>query len=263
MTGNAFRDVPGAVSDLDMLTVESVEISAEPAPLSGYLARPRNTAQLASVVVVHELFGVNEHIRDVTRRLANLGYVALAPSLYRDVDESGQLTLEEGRARLMALDDAQVTEDLAACAAHLRKRDDTTGKVGAIGFCSGGRFTLVTACKSRALDAAIDCWGGFITQADPQHERTPKRPSTPVELAADGLGCPLLAVFGAEDNNPSPADAEALSRALAHADAPHHVRVFDDAGHAFLADYRPSYRALPAHLLWEEIVSFFRTHLQT
>lgn len=260
MISNALRDLPGAVTDLDAVTVESVAIPAEPSLLRGYLARPGDTAPLPSIVVVHELFGVNEHTRDVTRRIANLGYVALAPSLYRDMHESDELTLEEGRARLMALDDAQVIDDLAASAAYLRERDDTTSKAGALGFCSGGRFALLTACTSRALDAAIDCWGGFITQADPQHERTVKRPTTPVELAAD-LSCPLLAVFGAEDTNPSPADADTLRRALDPASPPFTVRVFEAAGHAFFADYRPTYRPEPAHQLWDEIVSFFRTHL--
>jgi carboxymethylenebutenolidase len=260
MTSGSPTDVPGAVHDIEALTLETIEIPAKPSSLNGYTARPRAAGSLPSIMVVHELFGVNEHIRDVTRRLANLGFVALAPSLYRDMGECDELSLDEGRSRLMVLDDAEVTEDLAACAAYLRERDDTTGKVGAIGFCSGGRFTLLTACESRALDAAIDCWGGFITRADPEHERTPRRPTPPVELAADLL-CPLLAVFGAEDTNPSPADADTLRRALDAAGPSSAVRVFDGAGHAFFADYRPSYRPDAAYQLWAEIVSFFRTHL--
>jgi carboxymethylenebutenolidase len=261
MTAQPQPDVPGAVREPDTLSFEDVEIPAEPSPLYGYLVRQTAAGSLPAVIVLHELFGINEHIRDVTRRLANVGYVALAPSLYRDLTDGDAVTLEEGRARLMELADAQVTSDLAACAGYLRGRDDTTGKVGAIGFCSGGRFTLVTACTMQALDAAIDCWGGFITRADPEHEHTLKRPTTPVELAAGGLHCPLLAVFGAEDNNPSPADAEALRRALYPANSQMIVRVFGAAGHAFFADYRPSYRPGPAHLLWEEIVLFLRRHL--
>ncbi len=134
-------------------------------------------------------------------------------------------------------------------------------KVGCIGFCMGGRFTLLLACSSDRLDAAVDCWGGFIDAATPDERSTPQRPTPPLELVPR-LHCPLYAAVGAEDHNPSPELGDRLREALAA--TPHETRVdvYEGAGHAFFADYRPSYRAEPAALLWQRIVPFLARQLE-
>jgi carboxymethylenebutenolidase len=212
---------------------------------------------------VHELFGVNDHVRDVTQRFANAGYVALAPDLYSRLGApEPQDDLAAGLAKMGELVDDEVAADLAAAAAYLRSRGDATERVGCIGFCSGGRYTLLAAFTSDAFDAAIDCWGGFITQANSQAEVTPNRP-VPVVDRAVGLSCPLLAVFGAEDETPSPEHAEILRRRLETAGKADQatIRIYDGAGHAFFADYRPTYREGPAFRLWDEVLTFFARHL--
>src|SRR5579875_2451099 len=157
---------------------------------------------------------------------------------------------------------ARAVRDLEAAAAYLRGLPAATQKVGAIGFCSGGRHTLLFACSSDKLDAAIDCWGGFIHRATPDAETTPARPRPVLDLI-DRLGCPLFAAFGEEDQNPSVALAEELRSRAQKAGKEVTIKIYRGAGHAFLADYRPSYREKPAFELWSDIVAFFDKHLKS
>ena len=251
--------LPGQVENLEQIETEDVEFG----DLDGYLARPRDVAAAPGVLVVHELFGLNEHIRDITRRFANAGYVALAPNLYSRIGApEPPEDLDAGREKMRHLADSQVAADLAAAASYLRLRPDSTGRVGCIGFCSGGRYTLVAACTTVAFDAAIDCWGGFITAANPHDATTPNRPVPPVDLV-EGLTCPLLAVFGDEDELPSVEHAEVLRERLEAAGKAElaTIHVYEKAGHAFFADYRASYREGPAFELWDEVLGFFAEHV--
>jgi carboxymethylenebutenolidase len=158
------------------------------------------------------------------------------------------------------MSDATVLGDLEGAADVLRGREDSTGKVGCIGFCMGGRYTLLFACASDRLDAAVDCWGGFIDRAEPDERATPARPTPPLELARQ-LKCPLLAAVGAEDQNPSPALGEELRERARESGQEVSVDVYEGAGHAFFADYRPTYRADPAAKLWARVVPFLARHL--
>jgi carboxymethylenebutenolidase len=158
--------------------------------------------------------------------------------------------------------DAEAVQDLEAAADHLRALPGAAGKIGVIGFCSGGRQTLLFACSSTKVDAAVDCWGGFIDRATPDAETTPQRP-TPILNIIDRLHCPLFAVFGEEDQNPSVALAEELRTRAQRAGKDVTIKVYKNAGHAFLADYRPSYREGPAAELWKDVVAFFDKHLKS
>ncbi|MBX6378687.1 MAG: dienelactone hydrolase family protein [Clostridia bacterium] len=253
--------VPGQVTDPSSLHTEDLVFESDGDRIDAYLARPRQPGVRPGVIVVHEAFGLVEHIRDIARRLANVGFIALAPNLYARVGSPDPGDMASVLEKMFSLPDAQVVRDLEAAAAFLRAQEGSNGKVGCIGFCSGGRQTLLFACSSNRVDAAIDCWGAFITRATPDALTTPQRPTPVIDLVPQ-LRCPLLAVFGAEDRNPSPADAETLRARLQGTAKPWTVKVFENAGHAFLADYRPTYREGPAFELWPQIVSFFQTHLR-
>ncbi len=257
--------VPGAVTDPDAIAGEDIVFpGASGEMINGYLSRPAEDSPDAGrpgIVVIHEAGGLGEHIRDVTNRFANLGYVALGVDLYtREGGPPPTGDLPALMERLFSMSDSTVLGDLEGAADHLRADPDVGARVGCIGFCMGGRYTLLFACASDRIDAAIDCWGGFIDAATPDQRSTLMRPTPPLELAGS-LHCPLLAAIGAEDHNPSPEVGEQLRERAGASGQEVRVDVYEGAGHAFFADYRPSYRPAPAALLWERIVPFFANHL--
>lgn len=257
------QGVPGALTDPTRVSGEELTFAgAGGAQVNGYLARPADAASHPGIVVIHEASGLGEHIHDVANRLANIGYVALGVDLY--TREGGPPPMDDVQAmmaRLFSMSDETVLGDLEGAADHLRGLDGVTGGIGCIGFCMGGRYTLLFACASDRLNAAVDCWGGFIDRATPEQRSTPIRPTPPLQLA-DRLSCPLLAAVGAEDQNPSPELGEQLRERAAASGQEVKVDVYEGAGHAFFADYRPTYRPAPAAKLWAEIVPFLQRHLQ-
>jgi carboxymethylenebutenolidase len=279
--------VPGAVTDPASVVGEDLTFAgADGTQINGYLARPADSDPAhpgnsnpadsnpvdsdpanskparPGMIVIHEAMGLNDHIRDISNRFAQLGYVALGVDLYtREGGPPPHGDLQAMMARLFAMSDATVLGDLEGAADFLGAREDVTNKIGCIGFCMGGRFTLLFACSSDRLSAAVDCWGGFIDKATPDQPATPERPTPPLELAGK-LHCPLLAAVGAEDQNPSPELAKQLRERAAASGQEVKVDVYEDAGHAFFADYRPNYRPAAAAKLWEQIVPFLAAHLQ-
>jgi len=258
--------VPGAVTDPRRVRGEMIAFAgAGGVPVNGYLAAPTAVAAAGgrpAIVVIHEAGGLGEHIKDVANRFANLGYVALAVDLY--TREGGPPPMDDLQAlmeRLFSMSDATVLGDLEGAADFLRAHPEVSGRVGCIGFCMGGRYALLFACASDHLDAAVDCWGGFIDSATTEERSTHERPTPPLELA-ERLACPLLAAIGAEDHNPSPQLAGQLRERASQSGREVNVDVYEGAGHAFFADYRPTYRPEPAAKLWAQIVPFLARHLQ-
>jgi carboxymethylenebutenolidase len=250
----------GQVTNPERLAGRDVTFQSDGAAINAYLVRPREPGSYPGIIVIHEAWGVIEHIRDVARRFAGLGYIALAPDLYTRVGApKPEDPMSVVLSRMLSLPDAQLVRDLDKAADLLAAEPGITGKIGCVGFCMGGRTTLLYACSSKRLTAAIDCWGGGITaDASPV---TAQRPTPIVDLVPH-LGCPLYAVCGEEDANPSPAQIEMLRQRLQQAGKTSTVEVFKNAGHAFFADYRPSYREKAAFELWPKMAAFFDTHLK-
>jgi len=237
-----------------------VTFETEGATFEGYLALPTEEGQYPGLIIVHEAFGPGDHYRDLAHRFAAQGYAALALNLYSrigapDPDDIGQVV-----AKMFELDDVQTSRDLAATAAYLRSRSESTGRIGVIGFSSGARASLIFACTTDGADALVDCYGGFLTKATFEAAVTGARPAQPMDLL-EGLRCPLLAVFGSEDTDPSPAEAEEMRQRLASVDQPVEIRVFENAGHSFFADHRETYSEAAAHELWPVILDFLGRHL--
>ncbi|HTQ68455.1 MAG TPA: dienelactone hydrolase family protein [Solirubrobacteraceae bacterium] len=254
--------VPGAVSDTSGLRAEELTFAGSGGTaVNGYLSSPASAERCAGMIVIHEAMGLNDHIRDICNRLAALGYSALGVDLYTREGGPPAPEVEAIMKRLFSMSDETARGDLEGAADHLRGLSTASGRVGCIGFCMGGRYTLLMAVSSDRLDAAVDCWGGFVDRATPDERSTPERPTPPLELAAQ-LHCPLLAAVGAEDQNPSPAIAQELLERASASGQEVSVDVYEGAGHAFLADYRPTYRPEPAALLWQRIVPFLRRNLQ-
>lgn len=253
--------VPGEVRDRSSVEAGDIEVDAPDGPLRVHLARPRTSATRPGVIVIHEAFGLNRHIADVAERFAAAGFDALAPELFTRIGAPPEAADRETiLAKLFALPDAQVVRDLDACATHLRGLEGASGRVGCVGFCMGGRMALLFAASSDRVDAVVDCWGGFVHRATPDEERTANRP-VPVMDMVERVHCPVLLVGGAEDTNPSPELLRDLHARLRATGSDARLHVYEDAGHAFFADYRPNYREQQAFELWDEMVAFFRQQL--
>ena len=226
-------------------------------PINAYLSHPVVPGRYPGVIVIMEAFGLNDHIKDVARRFAAEGYVALAPDLYTREGSPDPSNMNEVIKVMFSVPDSQAMADLDGAAVYLKGRPDANGKVSTIGFCSGGRYTLMLGCTSKNLNAAVDSAGGFIIQ----DEHTPQRPVSPIDMLAQ-LSCPLLGLFGEEDPNPSPAHAERLKAELDKHQKTYELRMYPNAGHAFFADYRPSYRPVAAQDMWHRVLTFSGKYLK-
>ena len=231
--------------------------SQDGTPINAYFSHPVAAGRYPGVLVIMEAFGLVDHIKDVARRFAEQGYLALAPDMYTREGAPDPSNLDSVLQTMFSVPDTQAVADLEGAIAYLKRRPDANGKVGAIGFCSGGRYTLILACQSTNLDAAVDSAGGFIIQ----DQQTPQRPVSPIAMIPT-LACPLLALFGEEDPNPSPAHAARLQEELDKHGKTYELRMYRHAGHAFFADYRPSYRAAAAQDMWHRVLVFYEQYLQ-
>jgi carboxymethylenebutenolidase len=242
----------------DHMATSTVQITGHGGDLvEAYLARPEGDTPRGGVVVIHHMPGFDRATKEVTRRFAELGYDAICPNLYWR--EAPGAPPDDAAATARAhggVPDERLVGDVAGAAAHLRGLPTSNGKVGSIGFCSGGRQSVLAACNVD-LDAAVDCYGAFVTGDPPENH--PIRTNIVEQLPA--LRAPLLGLFGAEDAHPSPAEVAELDEILTAHGKPHEFHTYDDAGHAFFAVDRPGYRVAAANDGWDRIATFFATHL--
>jgi carboxymethylenebutenolidase len=245
----------------DSLTAETIQLAgAGGDDLEAYLARPGGDDRRGGVVVIHHMPGYDRATKEMVRRFAELGYDALCPNLF--FREAPGAAPDDASATARArggVPDERLVGDVAACVDHLRGLPSSNGRVGVIGHCSGGRQAVLAACRLD-LDAAVDCYGAFVTGDPPAG--SPTAPSNLVDLLPD-LGAPLLGLFGKEDRTPSPEHVRELDERLTELGKPHQFHSYDDAGHAFFAVDRPSYRVAAANDGWERITAFFAKHLAT
>jgi carboxymethylenebutenolidase len=226
------------------LSSETVHFAGPAGNLNAYVSRPKDRKNLGTVVVIHENRGLVGHIKDVARRFAKDGFAAIAVDCMGRVGGSDQYNGSDAATEaIKKVTPAMVAEDLTAAVAYMKKQGYVNGKVGVVGYCSGGRQTFLVAC-SLDVDAAVDCYGGRVD----------------IDLAP-GLRCPLLGLFGAEDQNPSPDDVAAMAEALEAEGKTFDFHSYDDAGHAFFSVDRPAYRPEAAKDGWKRIWAFFGQHL--
>src|SRR5690348_17367309 len=226
--------------------------------IEAYLARPMSQGPFGGVVVIHHMPGYDAPTKEITRRFAAEGYNALMPNLYhRDARGASPDDAAAAARAKGGVPDERLIGDVAGAAAHLRALTSSNGKVGVIGYCSGGRQSFLAAC-SLPLDAAVDCYGAFVVGAPP--EGMPLKVGPIVQLAKD-LSCPLLGLFGADDSYPAPAEVAELDKALTEAGKEHEFHTYEGAGHAFFAVNRPSYRPEAAVDGWQKIWDFYGRYL--
>ncbi|HXW88144.1 MAG TPA: dienelactone hydrolase family protein [Streptosporangiaceae bacterium] len=227
--------------------------------IEAYLAVPDDGASArGSVVVIHHMPGYDSSTKEIVRKFAAHGYAALMPNLYyRDAPGASPDDAAAAARAKGGVPDDRLVGDVFGAAEFLRALEASNGKVGVIGYCSGGRQSFLAAC-SLELDAAVDCYGAFIVSPVP--EGLPLKAKPIVGLAKD-LSCPLLGLFGADDKNPTPAETAELSRLLDELGKPHEFHTYDGAGHAFFSVDRVAYRPEAANDGWQKIWDFYGRYL--
>jgi carboxymethylenebutenolidase len=244
---------------MDALRAETISLeSGDGVQIEAYLAQPLERPQVGGIVVIHHMPGYDDPTKEITRRFAADGFSAICPNLYhRQAPGASPEEAFEAIWRQRGLPDGQLVADVAGAAARLRALDSSNGTVAVVGFCSGGRQAVVSACLLD-VDAAVDCYGAFVLDA----------PAAQVPLDIEPVGdrlsdlrCPLLGLFGAEDTAPSPDEVGRLDQTLTDLAKPHEFHTFPNAGHAFMATDRPTYRPEPATLAWELMREFLQHHI--
>jgi dienelactone hydrolase len=223
-----------------------------------YVAHPAGDEKRGGVVVIHHMPGYDRGTKEIARRFAELGYDVAMPNLYwRDAPGADPAdAAAAGRAK-GGVPDERLLGDVAGAAAWLRALPTSNGRIGVIGYCSGGRQSVLVACNID-IDAAVDCYGAFVTGTPP--EGFPLQVVNLVDQLPN-LRCPLLGLFGNEDKYPSPEAVDELEEILKSGGKTYEFHRYDDAGHAFFSPDRPSYRVAAANDGWEQIESFYKTYL--
>ncbi|MCP3019377.1 dienelactone hydrolase family protein [Cupriavidus basilensis] len=246
-------------TDFAGLTAGEVTISSGGFNMPAYRAQPEGKTNLPVVLVVSEIFGVHEHIADICRRFAKLGYLAIAPELFaRQGDPSSFGTIQELQAKLISkVPDDQVMGDLDAAVAWAKGNGGNTSRLAITGFCWGGRITWLYAAHSQQIKAGV-AWYGQL-----EGEPTPIKPRNPIDLVGQ-LKVPVLGLYGGKDTGITQEQVEKMKAALAASSDPFAKAstfvVYPESGHAFNADYRPSYREADAKDGWQRCLAWFRQH---
>jgi carboxymethylenebutenolidase len=236
-------------------------IVMEPAggdPIQAYLATPVTDRPHGGVVIIHHIFGYDRATKEIARRFAELGYDAIVPNL--NGREGFDVAPDDAAAAVRSkggIPDDQLVADVAVAVDHLRQLPASNGKVGVIGYCSGGRQTVLVACNMD-VDAAVDCYGAFVVGPISNPFGVPVEALDP---QLPGLRAPLLGLFGEDDKYPGPAEVKRLGELLDEHGKPYDFHLYADTAHSFFANDRPDYRVEAANDGWEQIATFFSTYL--
>jgi carboxymethylenebutenolidase len=242
-------------TDTTGLTAGEVKIPVSDGEIPAYRAMPAKGKTFPAILVVQEIFGVHEHIKDICRRLAKAGYFAVAPEMYaRQGDVSKISDIQEVIKTVVSkVPDTQVMSDLDAATEWAGKNGGDTNRLGITGFCWGGRIVWLYAAHNPKLKAGVAWYGRFT---GPQTEMTPKHP---VDVAAE-LKAPVLGLYGGKDTGIPMEQVEKMQAALKAAGSSSMIQVYAEAPHGFHADYRPSYREMDAKDAWQRMLIWFKKH---
>ena len=240
-------------TDAAGLMAGEAKIPVADGTLPAYFARPEGAGPFPTILVIEEIFGVHDYIKDVCRRLAKLGYLAVAPELYARIgDPSKYIDPQEiFKDIILKAPDETMLADLDSAAAWAAANGGDAKRLGVTGFCRGGRDTWLYAGHNPHLKAAV-AWYGPV-----KGPVSTIQPHTPMEEAAS-LRCPLLGLYGAKDASISPADVHAAAQVAIDAGHMVNIVVFPDAGHGFHADYRATYAKPAAEAGWADMLAWFK-----
>lgn len=222
-----------------------------------YFAKPSGAQKPPVVIVCMEVFGLHEYIKDVTRRLGKLGVMAVAPNYYFRAGQD--LTAITEIPKLMPIvnskPDAELVADLDATVQWAKDQGGDTGRLGIVGFCRGGRAVYIYSAHSAQVKAAVAFYGSLV---DPKEQKS-VWPNSPTELAGE-IKAPLLGLYGDADTGIPAAQVGVMKTLMTTAGKTAEFKLYPGAGHAFHADYRPSYRKEAADQGWAEAVAWFKRY---
>lgn len=258
MTALAVRPVSAQTitTDAGGLEAGEVKIPVADGTIPAYRAMPATGGPFPVVLVVQEIFGVHEHIKDICRRFAKLGHLAIAPELYaRQGDVSQIADMQEIMAKVVSkVPDAQVMADLDAAVSWAEKSGKgAVNKLGVTGFCWGGRIVWLYAAHSSRLKAGVAWYGRLVGQT------TDLTPKYPIDLVSS-LKAPVLGLYGGADSGIPNEAVEQMRAALQTAGNPSQIVLYPDTPHGFHADYRPSYRKEQAQDGWKRLQEWFKKY---
>ena len=225
-----------------------------------YFSRPMGKGPFPGIVLIAHLPGWDEFYRETCRRFAQHGYLAICPDIYcrfghGTPDEVAALARSKG-----GVSDDSVVGDCKGAMKYLRALPYSNGKVGLIGTCSGGRQSFLVACRVKGFNAAVECWGGRVVC--PKEELTPAQPVAAIDYT-NGLSCPLLGLFGNEDQAPSPEQVNRHEEELKKYGKDYKFYRYDGAGHGFWYYHTERYRPVQAMDAWNKVFGFFGEHLRS
>ncbi len=237
------------------LEAGEVKIPTADGEMPAYRAMPSKGDNFPVVLVVQEIFGVHEHIKDICRRLAKEGYLAIAPELYARQGDVSKLTdFQEIISKVVSkVPDKQVMSDLDASVAWAKKNKGDTSKLAVTGFCWGGRIVWLYSAHNPDLKAGVAWYGRLVGMEDDLH---PKHPQD----IADQLKAPVLGLYGGADQGIPNDTVEKMQAALKEAGGKSQIKLYPDTPHGFHADYRPSYRKEQAEDGWKRMLAWFKDH---
>jgi len=241
------------------LTADEIRITGHDGDeINAYSATPHGDGPFPGVAIIHHMPGWDESTTEIANRFAAHGYLAIVPNLhFRDGPEASPDDAAAASRAAGGVPDERFLGDLAGAVAHLRSQDQSNRKVGVIGYCSGGRQSFLAAC-SLDIDAAVDCYGAFVVGQPP--EGMPLK-VTPILHLAENLRCPLLGLFGLDDQFPTAAEVDEIEAELKRLGKDYEFHRYEGAGHAFFNTSRDSYRPAAAADGWTRIFDFYSRHL--
>ena len=237
------------------LEAGEVKIPVADGTIPAYRAMPAKGADFPTVLVVQEIFGVHEHIKDLCRRLAKAGYFAVAPEMYaRQGDVSNLKDIPDIIKIVSKVPDAQVMADLDAAVAYAKSTGKAdTAKLAATGFCWGGRVVWLYSAHNPNLKAGVAWYGRIVGEADALH------PKHPIDVAKD-VKAPVLGLYGANDKGIPVDTVEQMRKALKDAGKTAEIVVYPGTDHGFNADYRPTYKKESAEDGWKRMLAWFKAN---
>ncbi len=233
------------------------KIDLETGSLPVFCAEPNNEVRLPGLILIHEIFGVTEHIKDVARRFAQHGLRVYAPDLFTrssfwPSDEADRSNLDLMRQAWSSIPDSQLMADLDVLFTHMYSKENINGKIGSIGFCMGGAISLLLGCHEPKLAFVIDFYGriryGFTSKT---------KPKDPVDYLVP-LKAPLLALFAGKDELIPPDHIEHFSQRLQELEKTYQLKVYEKASHAFFNDQRPNYSRGASEDAWQLTLAFIK-----